>query len=202
MSRPNIILDLDQTLISTEASEEFNFEKYKEKSKLFTVNDMDGYYLVYSRPHLQSFLDYVFKNFNVTVWTAASKDYALFIVDNILLGSKKDRKLDFIMFSYHCEWSKRCKKYTKSLEMLWDVYGLDNYNSTNTVIIDDYKKDVHKCQPENCIIAKPFEFREKNSEHDDFLKKLIPHLKTLKKNISKGKSNLTGRINKEFGTIA
>ena len=54
----NLVLDLDQTLISAEASEELDFKKYKEKSKLFRSDDMDGYYMVYSRPYLQEFLDY------------------------------------------------------------------------------------------------------------------------------------------------
>ena len=82
-NKPNIILDLDQTLISAEVSEEHNFKKYEMKSKLFDYKDMDGYYIVYERPGLQKFLDYLFENFNVSIWTAASKDYALFIIEKI-----------------------------------------------------------------------------------------------------------------------
>ena len=41
----------------------------------------DGHYKVFERPGLQEFLDYLFANFNVSVWTAASKSYALFIID-------------------------------------------------------------------------------------------------------------------------
>ena len=83
-TKSNIILDLDQTVISAEASEELDFKKYQEKSKLFRSDNMDGYYMVYSRPYLQEFLDYIFKNFNVSIWTAASKDYALFIIEKII----------------------------------------------------------------------------------------------------------------------
>ena len=43
-------------------------------------HDFDYYYVVFERPYLQSFLDYIFDKFNVYVWTAASKDYALYII--------------------------------------------------------------------------------------------------------------------------
>ena len=117
-TRPNLLLDLDQTMISAEADEEYDFKKYKEKSKLFEFNDMDGYYLVFARPGLQEFLDYIFKNFNVSIWTAASKDYALFIIEKMILVGKKERKLDWIFFSYHCDVSKKHKKGSKDLSIL------------------------------------------------------------------------------------
>jgi len=80
-NKPNLLLDLDQTVISAETMEELG-PKQKKRAELFRADDMDGYYTVCSRPHLQQFLDYAFENFNVTVWTAASKDYALFIIDS------------------------------------------------------------------------------------------------------------------------
>jgi TFIIF-interacting CTD phosphatase-like protein len=200
-SRPCIILDLDQTLISAEASEELDFKKYKDKSKLFRSDDMDGYYMVYSRPHLQEFLDYVFKNFNVTIWTAASKDYALFIIEQIILDKRSERKLDFIFFAYHCDLSKKKKKYSKELCMLWDIHKLPGYSSKNTVIIDDYKADVHKCQPNNCIIATPFEFKKEGSEHDTFLKDIIPQLDKMIERIENGHDELASTVNKEMETV-
>lgn len=198
---PCLILDLDQTIISAEASEELDFKKYTEKSKLFRSDDMDGYYIVYSRPHLQEFLDYAFKNFNVTIWTAASKDYALFIIEKIVINNKPDRKLDFIFFSYHCDLSKKKKKYSKELCMLWDIHKLPGYSEKNTVIIDDYKADVHKCQPNNCIIAPPFEFTKEGSENDTFLKELIPQLDKMKERIEQGNKELAKPINVELETV-
>ena len=101
----NVVLDLDQTLISAEDWDSKDFKKHKNKAKKFEFHDMDGYYIVFERPNLQSFLDYLFANFNVSVWTAASKDYALFIIDKIIL-SKPGRHLDWIFFSY-CDISKK-----------------------------------------------------------------------------------------------
>lgn len=200
-NKPSILLDLDQTLISAEASDEINFSKYKHKKDKFRVDDMDGYYMVYSRPHLQEFLDYLFKNFNVTVWTAASKDYALFIVDKIILNNQPERKLDFIFFSYHCDLSKKNKKYSKELCMLWDIHKIPGYSYKDTVILDDYKADVHKCQPNNCIIAHPFEFTKEGSENDKFLLDLIPELEKMKKRIEEENEDITNTVNINMKTI-
>jgi hypothetical protein len=192
-NKPNIILDLDQTIISGEPTEEYNFEKNMKKSIKFKFEIMENYYIIFQRPHLQKFLDFIFKNFNVSVWTAASKDYALFIIDRIILAGKKNRKLDYIFFSYHCNVSKKIKrKGTKNLTMLWDFYKINNYNKNNTVIIDDYKKDVYNKQKSNCILTPPFEFTDEFSDKDTFLKDLQNDLQ----NVLNNKENLNEEINK------
>lgn len=197
----NVILDLDQTIISAEPTEEHDFHKYKKKRDKFRYDDMDGYYTVYSRPYLQEFLDYLFKNFNVTIWTAASKDYALFIIEKIIINNNPDRKLDFIFFAYHCDLSKKMKKYSKELSMIWDIHKLPGYSEKDTIIIDDFKENVHKCQPNNCIIARPFEFTEDGSENDTFLKDLIPELETMKARIEEGNDDITTSVNVNMETI-
>ena len=102
----NFLLDLDQTIISGEPVEEYNFEKNKKKASKFRFETMENYYIIFERPYLQQFLTFLFKNFNVSIWTAASKDYALFIIDKIIIAGNKDRTLDYIFFSYHCGISK------------------------------------------------------------------------------------------------
>ena len=182
---PKLVLDLDQTLISAEADEEYDFKKYQKKALLFDFYDMDGYYLVFARPFLQEFLDYAFANFEVSIWTAATKDYALFIIDHIILAGKSERKLDWIFFSYHCDISEKLGKGTKDLSILWDEYHLPGFNKNNTIILDDYD-EVCSTQPENCISAKPFFFTDKNSEKDTFLRDLIPVLADIKKHMESG----------------
>ena len=190
-SRLNVILDLDQTLISAEDWDEKDFEENKEKAKKFTFHDMDGYYIVFERPHLQSFLDYLFANFNVSVWTAASKDYALFIIDQIIL-TKPNRHLDWVFFSYHCDISKKKKNGSKDLGMLWDEYKLEGYNKDNTIIIDDYE-EVHDTQPDNCVIAAAFEFTNESSDRDKYLQDLQRALSVMRK----GKP--AKKVNEELG---
>jgi hypothetical protein len=178
--KPSIILDLDQTLISGEATENYDFGKNKKKAKKFNFENMEDYYIIFERPHLQKFLNFLFKHFNVSIWTAASKDYALFIIEKILL-KKKDRKIDYIFFSYHCGISKKKNKgkKTKDLSLIWKYFKMENYKEDYTFILDDYKEDVYNCQKDRCILAKPFEFTQKGSEKDKFLLELIPKLKKI-----------------------
>ena len=54
----NILLDLDQTLIFSEEITKF---RPSSKMKLFQHKKLDNSYITFARPHLQEFLDYIFK---------------------------------------------------------------------------------------------------------------------------------------------
>lgn len=173
----NIFLDLDQTLISAEPLEkddneflDINNREIKKKIKKYKWHNMDGYYAVFERPYLQEFLDFIFENFNVSIWTAATKSYALFIIRNIILV-KPNRKLDYIFFKQHCKYSYKFNKKTKNLRVLKELYKINKFNLSNSFIIDDYD-EVFNTQPSNCIRAPPFFLKDKDSHKDDFLKKL------------------------------
>jgi len=187
----NVLLDLDQTVISSVPWETFDSDENENKVVDHFHNgwhDMEGYYIVFERPDLQKFLDYLFKNFNVYVWTAASKDYALFIIQNCLL-KKKNRKLECIFFSYHCDKARKHFGGTKNLRLLWERYGLEGVTPQNTVIIDDLG-DVHKTQPKNCIAIEPFEFEDEGSEGDSVLLGTIkPQLKKMNSEYVKREEN-------------
>ena len=201
----NVILDLDLTLICAEPIKSFGLKKHREKIKAFDpkfdittlsypddvpIRDrriliIEDYYIVFLRPHLQEFLDFLFKNFNVGVWTAASKDYALFIIKHAVLLLNEDespslpkesqRFLDFIFFYYHCGISKKLHTGSKNLKLVYDVF--DTYNENNTVIIDDCQ-EVHDIQSSVCIHAKEFQISTDNAGDDTFLLDVIEELKT------------------------
>lgn len=200
--KPPIFLDLDNTLISSEAFEEYDDKdpKIKEKTKKIRNKKMDDYYIVFERPGLQSFLTFLFKNFRVSVWTAASKDYALFIIDKIILDGKKSRKIDWIFFSYHCDISNSIKKGTKDLSIIWDDYKLDGYSKNNTVIIDDYD-EVHKTQPDNCILVAPFKFTDDGSESDVHLLEIQSSLENMLKDIKNDKEKPAYEVNKKLKVV-
>jgi TFIIF-interacting CTD phosphatase-like protein len=129
---------------------------------------MEGYYIVFERPHLQEFLSWLFANYNVSVWTAASKDYALFVIRTILLA-KPGRDIDYIFFDYHCKLSKRIfNKNTKDLRLLFDVFNIENYMPSNTIIIDDYDH-VIETNPDNSIQVEEFNLLDAESECDNVL---------------------------------
>ena len=168
MKKKLIVLDLDATLISAQSCSTFNEKKEAKKKSKFKFFKMDNYYIVFARPNLQIFLDYIFKNFRVAVWTAASQLYALSVIENFILSSP-GRRLDFVMFDYHNEHSISNGKGTKDLSLLKSFYGLD-FN--DVIILDDYS-EVCKTNPVNSIKAKFFDYKKRNSQKDDFLLRVI-----------------------------
>lgn len=178
----NVVLDLDNTLIYS-----IPFEKLKKKPKWvkhFKYHYMNDDYVVFERPGLRPFLRWLFKNFNVTVWSAASPDYVEFIAKNIVEDKKKKskRELEYVLNSENCEDSQ--KRYgdecIKNLQLLWDVHDLKGYGPYNTLIIDDLKM-VTGFQPNNSIRVKKFISR-KESVKDNELKNVKKKLNTIKKN--------------------
>ena len=169
----HIILDLDQTIISGEPIDEFEVKNEPRKKK-FIYHTMDNDYFIFERPNLQRFLDYIFKNFKVSVWTAASKDYALFIIENVIL-KKPSRSLEWIFYSYHCEISEKLTKSSKNLTVLSNKFDIDDFKGD--IFIFDDNEDVYNSQPDRCLIAKPFFFTDEESEHDDYLTQVIRMLK-------------------------
>jgi TFIIF-interacting CTD phosphatase-like protein len=184
----NVMLDLDNTLIYSITQDKLP----KKKNHLHTMkyHKMDDDYYVFERPGLQSFLNWLFENFNVSIWSAASPEYVKFIVKNIV--EKNGRNLEYVLNSDNCEESQHIygDKHIKNLKMLWDHYDIDGYDPYNTLIIDDLKM-VCKIQPHNSIQIKSFNTRYKECLKDKDLtevrKKLNRTLKHFKDNINKQK---------------
>ena len=91
IERKLLILDLDETLI------------YATEEKLEHESDfIVGQYFVYQRPFIESFLDFCFENFEVAVWTTATKFYAEEILNTIL---KEEYKLNFLWTRERCTFT-------------------------------------------------------------------------------------------------
>jgi hypothetical protein len=152
--RINVILDLDNTIINAlEDDERKNLPVYLQNK--FVHKDMMPFFRVFARPHLEEFLDYLFDNFNVSVFTAAEHNYARFIIENFIL-TKPTRELDMVLFRYHFELSDTLYSKAKGLELFWDFFNVYNFYPCNTVIIDDLP-DVKKSNPFNTIAVSPFD---------------------------------------------
>ena len=160
------------------AARNFKIEIKKDWEKM--TRDLPGwenYYHVIARPHLDVFLDYIFSNFKVAVWTAASQMYALSIIQQFIMN-KPGRDLEFILFDYHNEHSMKHGKGTKDLEFLRSpYYGISGYD--NMVILDDYD-EVLKVNPKNSIKAPFFDFKSRTSHNDSWMLRVIPRLKRFK----------------------
>lgn len=177
----NIILDLDNTLISAIDEREeraIDATTLEKRMRLFDWKTMQGEYKIFARPHLQEFLTWLFAHFNVSVWTAASKSYALFIIDEFVIAGNARRKLDYVLFSHHCREAKRTAKGQKVLSMLARTFPL-GYDVDKTFIVDD-NAEVYAAQPSKCIRVKPFDVSRASCEGDVELKRVMHRLELVR----------------------
>lgn len=170
----NIVLDLDNTIISSLTKEEYEKRKIDNKVKFTPV--CESMYYTLARPHLEEFLEYIFPRFHVSVWTAATKDYAKEIISKFVTKRKKNRKLREFLYDYHCKESMENvnPKTMKDLRYLF-ISKKNKFNQNNTVIIDDLK-DVLKNNKNNSIDSEYFNSFNKNALNDNFLLELIDQL--------------------------
>lgn len=166
-----LYLDLDQTIIAAIALDKLNTVKHPEK---FKYKDFEDTYRIYERPYLQPFLTKLFKNYRVAVWTAAGISYANFIIKNFIL-TEDNRKLEFVMWSDHCEISEERYDHPKKLKMI-DFY------SKKSIILDD-NEDVLEGQTRRAVDSLDFDVTRNDAKDDDFL--LVKAFDTIKKKFNK-----------------
>lgn len=161
----HVLLDLDETLIcSTRSEMPLDTENYKRVKHL--THHINEPFTIFERPHLQEFLDYIFSHYKVSVFTASSKDYCLFIIDKFLL-TKPERNIEFVFFSYHCEISeKRYSGNSKRLNLLTHDFDLQEmFPLESTILIDD--REHWAIDQQNLVVnIKPFHVEEEESEND------------------------------------
>jgi len=179
-SKKLILLDLDNTLICAE-----DLASVKDESKMVTAREkfrtvrMEDYYDIFERPHLQEFLDYLFEHFNVGIWTASSKDYAIFVVKNFITQPENkvylNRKIQLFLCSHHCNVSKKhFKGVSKDLKLISDRWNLKDLK--DVMLIDDLE-NLAEHQPNNVIVVKPFFYDKEDSYNDKELLKIKDSLK-------------------------
>lgn len=183
--RSNLVLDLDNTLISSLTFGELSRTKLPPQ---LSYVDMTGFFRIYLRPYLHEFLEYAFKNYNVTIWSAGTRDYVLYIVEQILLKpnfhndytttNRPFRNFKMILHSGNCEQSSL--HYNKdSPKDLRYLYHFDDFFLCNTYIVDDLDH-VLNANPKQTLRAPYFDAKNKEAHNDTFLLDIIPTLERLK----------------------
>jgi hypothetical protein len=169
----NIVLDLDNTIISSLTREEYEKRKINNTVKFTSI--CDGIYYTLGRPYLEDFLKYIFARFHVSVWTAASKDYATEIIKKFITKGKKERKLKGFLYDVHCKESMDNinPKTMKDLRYLY--ISNKSYNKNNTVIIDDLKEVLNN-NKKNSIDSEYFNASNNSALKDTFLLNLMKDL--------------------------
>lgn len=155
----NIVLDLDETLIHT-----ITITK-KHSAKLAKISDFHfviekQYFWVNKRPGLDLFLDFIFKYFQVGIWTAADKAYATQICKHILTYDQV-KKIKFIYSRNFChlDRTETPTSFTKPLAKLFELYP--DFDQSNTLMIDN-TPHVMKYNPYNGVYIPDF-----TSQHND-----------------------------------
>lgn len=180
----NVVLDLDNTLLNSIEREEFDKlsdEKQEHLLESFEHVYMGRDYVIFLRPGLQDFLDYLFKNFNVSVWTAASKDYMAFILKHIII-KKPNRKLDIVLYDKSCDFSRKNFSVVKDLRYLWQLLKFPGYRKDNTFLIDDLK-EIYENDKSRVINIKSFEVEKKGADKDKVLIKMREKLAKLRRKV-------------------
>ena len=84
MTKINLILDIDETLVHTKKIEEKDFLNNKDLNNKNIINLPNFIGVVYLRPFLEKFLYFCFENFNVSFWTTSNSLYCKTILKLIL----------------------------------------------------------------------------------------------------------------------
>ncbi|KAF9106842.1 hypothetical protein BGX27_009016 [Mortierella sp. AM989] len=144
------------------------------------------------RPHLKQFLDYLFQNCQVMVWSS-SQEHSVERMLSHGFGSYVT-KLDRIWNRSHFRLPKvdfdRKTLTLKDLEFVWEAIKKDKsqsikFDQTNTVLIDD-SKDKIMLQRYNGLTLKDFDHAAVQAGNDNELLKVVKYLEKLvmQKNVS------------------
>ena len=157
----NLVLDLDETLISVtlDSIKDYDF-KFKIQGTIFFGK---------KRPGLDLFLAYAFKHFKtVSVWTAATMDYAKRVINNIFTKDQIS-KLVFVKTRRDVSYDSNGRIYKPLKKIFTNPIAIsNNINITNTVMVDD-KLHFLSDNPGNGIVIPVY----KGHVRDQYLPKLL-----------------------------
>ncbi|OGF63794.1 MAG: hypothetical protein A2Y62_09175 [Candidatus Fischerbacteria bacterium RBG_13_37_8] len=128
--RKLIILDIDETLIfATEISLET-------KADFFCSP-----YFIYRRPHVDEFLMYCRKEYEVAIWTSASESYALDVIKSLF---PINYPLAFIFTEDRC--TKAFDHLTKSLRFIKDLKKVKRkgYSLQDVIVIENNPSNISR----------------------------------------------------------
>lgn len=157
MEKINIIFDLDESLIFSldirRKCPTHTPEYLQQLKTSFKWHDYNKEFIVMERPGLQPFLDWIFANCNVSVWSAASPDYVDYIVQNVILGPFKKRVVKYVFNSTNCDESIKKFGDLKNLQLFTEKNP--KFTLSNMILIDDLK-DNKNAQKQNCLHVQKF----------------------------------------------
>lgn len=181
MSKNNIILDLDNTILSCVSINDKKCKLIPDLVKKFPTHyklnehNITKYY-IFPRYNLTHFLNYIFTHYNVIIWTSASRRYCSFIISNLL----NNRPIQYVLFDYHVDISNKIYHHSKHLDLLTKTLNIPNVNYDNTIIIDNNSTIANDTLPYKTYCCKSFNIIKyiNSFEQDHELNNIITHLST------------------------
>jgi hypothetical protein len=133
--RKLLVLDVNGFLVSTFRSSDKTRPEGIEHKRIAKK-------LVYRRPFCSSFLEFCLENFHVGVWSSLKEKNVIKTVD-FTFGEMKE-KLEFIWHQSMCTTTQlmhpeECHRplFLKELSRLWAEFSPGDFNSSNTLLVDD-----------------------------------------------------------------
>ncbi len=176
----NIILDLDNTLICSINKNQYNnippeiLYNYN-----YDTKNPFGLYM-FERPNLKFFLNSIKNHGVITVWTAATDDYARYVIETFFPSNMRIHNL------FSRDFTTKVHKQTNLLKPL-SYLSVYNYNLNRTIIVDDLP-GVLDANPYNCIPVKPFDYESilnKDYTEDNELIKTLNKIKNINYNLQR-----------------
>jgi hypothetical protein len=221
MDKLNIILDLDECCINSILYDDENylnkqkFRNFKNKLKKSNIlvyffkytfiKNQKNYSITFKRPFLKEFITYLFKNYNVSVW---SNGYYTYVdeICNLIFTSTQRKQLKYIfgqsatkgvydIINKKSLYNLEKTGGSKDLNFLFKNKPYSKiFNKENTILIDDSKHHLKFNKNKNVIRIKYWSFTNIN---DNILLNIIEYLKSNKVNVSKLKHFLRQKKSKK-----
>lgn len=133
----HIVLDLDETLIHAQICMNSNAQICMNSNADFNFELSGVTYYISKRPGLTNFLNFAFGHFeSVSVWTAATAEYAHMILQHIMTRAQRS---SLLFLKTRNDLQHHPEKNCKPLQLMFDDARAKNIKmrSTNTIMIDD-----------------------------------------------------------------
>lgn len=171
-----IVLDIDETLISSNVVLENELDTIDQNQFDFNFTlswQSETYYVfIKKRPFLDEFIEYLVKDFEIAVFTAADREYATKILQHLGIFDRLKFFKSRESLSIGFDWFKLFV-YLKKLKSIPDI------DLKKTVIIDD-TKEVANRNSKNLIHVNQFKWNRKSCENDATLLKVISLIEQIK----------------------
>lgn len=192
----NVILDLDETVVHFLKEAKWAEVPDADKPKYQTHGTKNVFVL---RPHLREFMNELFANYNVSIWTWSDADYANDVAN--ILTDKHPEKFANIWSEAHANEAAEIHDCSKDLNYIWYTLNARGFQPCNTILVDDLPGNVlNSCNVKNTIQVKPFAlFGEKKNRSGPYEplyndKTLLSVLKVLRKVADAGDFCATGDL--------